>query len=460
MGKSQSAMFSQDRIEEELTFIAQRNRSTTPYLYIGDANFGLFPRDVEIAALLRDLKDTYAFPQSIYLYFAKNSTEKVLKIAEILKDMTPISLSRQTQNPDVLANIKRTNISIETFQKLAGLAKSLRIESFVELIYGLPGESKESFYCGVQGIMQGDVDGLHMFPAMLLNGSEMGTHASRTTYGLNGEFRKIDGCAGTYGPIKAVEYEEIVTSTNCLSRADYFEIRLFHLLQAIFLDTKLYKDVEVLLTDLTLFDLIQDLMAHQATAPPLVRQWLAQFDEQARAEFVAEPPTIFSSKDIAQSLRVVKLNPLYTAKLLYDPGVREAFHVFLADRIAAHSTVPHRHIEAILDYINSLIYPFDGTQTKQATVAVDVEVLRRRTKHKGSVPQYVLDEPQAYAFSKGQTYATLIDQTYAALPLSERVYEVILHHAHEKLRATVRWQVHDTVEVGNRTIELEGGWLF
>ena len=78
MGKSKSAMFSLERVTKELRFIAERNVSTTPYLYVGDANFGLFPRDVEIAQLLRELKNNRKFPQNVYMYFAKNSSEKVV----------------------------------------------------------------------------------------------------------------------------------------------------------------------------------------------------------------------------------------------------------------------------------------------------------------------------------------------------------------------------------------------
>ena len=66
--------------------------------------------------------------------------------------------------------------------------------------------------------MRQEVDGLHFFPAMLLDGSEMGTMHSRKTYGLKGEWRPIDGCAGTFGPVCAMEYEEIITSTKAMIR--------------------------------------------------------------------------------------------------------------------------------------------------------------------------------------------------------------------------------------------------
>ena len=145
--------------------------------------------------------------------------------------MTNFSLSRQTQNEEVLKNIKRQNISIDLFNKLSTLAKNLGVQTFVELIYGLPGESLKSFYDGVRSVMKQNVDGLHFFPAMLLNGSEMGTKNSRKKFDLSGEFRLIDGCSGTFGPINAIEFEEIITKTKVMTRDEYFEIRVFHFFQ-------------------------------------------------------------------------------------------------------------------------------------------------------------------------------------------------------------------------------------
>ena len=171
--------------------------------------------------------------------------------------------------------------------------------------------------------MAQNVDGLHMFPAMLLDGSEMGTRASRERYGIKGEWRQIDGCAGVYGPVTAIEYEEIVTSTAVMSREDYLEIRLFHFLQALFLDTKIYKDVEVLLGSLTCFDLIQDIISNRDKAPAPFRLLLEDFLARSGGEFLQERPSRFTPEMVASAAaKSVKLNPLFIAKLLHDPEVR------------------------------------------------------------------------------------------------------------------------------------------
>ncbi len=478
MGKSKSAMFSHSRVEEELRHIARHNVSKTPYLYIGDANFGMFERDVEFAKLLRELKDTLGFPQNVYLYFAKNSSEKVIRIAEILKDMTRISLSRQTQNPEVLQIIKRSNITMDTFSRLANLAKSLGVESFVELIYALPGESKESFFAGVKKIMDQRVDGLHMFPAMLLDGSEMGTQASRDQYGIKGEWRKIDGSAGRYGPIIAMEFEEIITETNAMSREDYFEIRLFHFFQTLFLDTKLYKDIEVLIGDWSLFDLIRDVMSSYSSAPAPFKLLIDQFIARAKAEMMSSLPEEIIVDEVESSRSgLVKLNPLFICKLLFDPGVRDSFHAFLRQRILEIGSATEADIDNVIHCLDQSIYPFDGSASKRVSMAIDPGALSGRLfSREARVSDYTLSARRIYRFTKKFTYQSFLEQMSPEQPLAEKIYEVILHHAHEPLRKAISWSLEgedvDCVGVQSqpqdasygkeekRQIQTEGGWLY
>lgn len=476
MGKSKSAMFGQDRVIEELKYIAEHNESITPYLYVGDANFGLFPRDVEIAQLIRDLKDTKGFPQNVYMYFAKNSSEKVVRIAEILKDMTPISLSRQTQNDDVLDNIKRANISIDTFNSLAELAKKLGIDSNVELIFGLPGESKKSFLDGVEQIVHQKVDGLHIFPAMLLNGSEMGTDASRDHYGLKGEWRLIDGCAGEYGPIRAMEFEEIITESKAISRDEYFELRLFHFLQTLFLDTKIYKDIDVLLGDSSVVDLIVEIIENHDNAPAPFRALVRDFIKQAKAEFYPKPPESFSSTMVNDAQKQsVKLNPLYIARLLHQDGVREAFHGYLTDLILILGDATEDEIAGVFEFIDASIYPFDDIMVRDITTHFDAAAFARRQLYeKVDVSQYLLKSPKKFRYIKPFTYEKF-SELYDGKSTAERVYEILVHHTHETFRNTLLSRLQgESAELGDwaigpdtndeaandRIIRLEGGWLY
>ncbi|MBF0630606.1 MAG: cobalamin-dependent protein [Magnetococcales bacterium] len=134
MDKAKAKMFEMDRITRELDYIASKNVGQNNRFYIGDANFGLFPRDEEIALLLRDIHERYGFPNRLFFYTAKNSSERVLRIGDILKHMINtdlLTMSRQSMDDQVLANIKRSNIRMETFNSINQLAKQLGFEASV-----------------------------------------------------------------------------------------------------------------------------------------------------------------------------------------------------------------------------------------------------------------------------------------------------------------------------------------
>ena len=474
MGKSKSASFSMDRVIAELEYISEKNVSRSPFLYIGDANFGLFARDVEIAEMLRRLKDEKGFPQNVYLYYAKNSSEKVVRIAGILKGMSRISLSRQTQNDQVLENIKRSNISIDTFNQLSSLARELGVDSFVELIYTLPGESKDSFLTGVRNIMENDVDALHFFPAMLLHGSEMGTRKSRAMFGLKGEWRAIDGCAGEYGPVRAMEYEEIITSSAVMTREEHFEIRMFHFLQTIILDTKFYKEIVWLTGNVSIIDVILSIMANYKSAEKPFRELIDDFIAQAKAEFLKQPPSSWSSEEIAQRINAsVKLNPLFTVKLLYDPGCREAFHRFMIDQLASLCGTPVELSTAVFEYLSVRLYPFDGEREHAYQLHLDLEpLLANRQGNNAPITEYLLHTPKTFLFRKDTTYQEYLNDWPTDTPLPDRLYDIVLHHSHEKPHQTLVSRFageasgeHDqnnasSGPIQSRVAQLEGGWLY
>jgi len=469
MAKSKSASFPVERILKELDFIAEANVSRVSYLYVGDANFGLFQRDVEIAQRLRDLKESKGFPEHVYLYFAKNSSKRVVEIAGILQGMTPISLSRQTQNGDVLKNIKRSNIDIDTFNSLSRHAKALGVDSFAELIYGLPGESLESFLEGVKEVLDSDVDGLHFFPAMLLEGSEMATRASREVFGLKGEYRAIDSASGDYGMFAATEFEEIVTTTAVYSRADYFTVRRLHFIQSLLLDVhaggRIFYGLRALTQGRSLYALMESIARDPDVDGASTAFWamLDAFQSDASAEFVSEDELGSRRFSHQPDMRTKKLNPYYLACLLYGPGNLDAFLDVLARRISEiYGTAPEL-ISAVLEVIRQRVYPFDGTDQHQAEVRIDLGSLAQAALAPRDVAltvDHLLDIPVDLGLWKGRTYQEHLGPMLERMPKHEAVYDLALHHSRENIGRLLTWSLTQEENGGGRTLTNEGGWLY
>jgi len=469
MAKSKSSSFPVDRILKELDFLAEANISRVSYLYIGDANFGLFDRDVEIAERLRGLKDRTGFPEHVYLYFAKNSSKRVVEIASILQGMTPISLSRQTQNDDVLRNIKRKNIDIETFNSLSRHAKALGIDSFAELIYALPGESLESFLHGVSDVLDSDVDGLHFFPAMLLDGSEMATQASRQVFGLEGEYRAIDQASGDYEYFAATEFEEIVTKTAVFSRDDYFTVRRLHFIQSLLLDVhaggRIFYGLRGLTGGKSLYHLLESISREPDGSEEELGFWalMQAFNADADAEFVPTDELEQRRFSYLGHRPIAKLNPLYLSRVLYEPGVLDAFLAVLRRQIIELYGAEPELVDAVLQIIKQRIYPFDGSVAATMTSRLRLEDLAQASLTPRESPlttSHILNSSQEIQLHKARTYQDVLLGTSHSHSKYEAIYDLALHHSRENVGRLLTWSILSSDTPEGRTLTNEGGWLY
>ena len=126
------------------------------FLYIGDANFGIFEqRDIDI---IRHLTDRPWWSKQRFKVgyggFAKtaNRMDAVREIVRLdveagLSQQKEIKLSMQTLDDEVLKNIDRKNIPLDIqLGALEPIARNNKLPMYVEIIMGLPGMTLEKFY--------------------------------------------------------------------------------------------------------------------------------------------------------------------------------------------------------------------------------------------------------------------------------------------------------------------------
>ena len=73
--------FSLERVKAEFNYVSNNFQKSTNW-FLADANFGILPRDVEIAQMLRDIYDRNDSFDIVILYWAKNVTDRSYKIAK------------------------------------------------------------------------------------------------------------------------------------------------------------------------------------------------------------------------------------------------------------------------------------------------------------------------------------------------------------------------------------------
>src|SRR3990167_9400177 len=114
-------------------------------------------RDGEIADFLVALKTRTGFPDKFRTCYGKNTDDKIFQIGSLFhrhKLEKGITLARQSNDATVLKNIKRGNISMETYKNLQERFNSENIPIYSELILGLPGETVESWRRGIDELLR------------------------------------------------------------------------------------------------------------------------------------------------------------------------------------------------------------------------------------------------------------------------------------------------------------------
>jgi radical SAM superfamily enzyme YgiQ (UPF0313 family) len=219
--------YSEDRIKAELSYIA--SKSVDKKLFIADANFGILQeRDLRLAEFLKELSSKSGYPEKITVLWAKSKNKVIWKIAEELKELTTFAASFQSLDPDVLDNIKRTNLSVEQFQEMLEFSRINNIETMAEFIYGLPGEKMGNFLDSLRLMFAKRVENLYLNQLVFLEGSNMSTLSSRTEYGIQTRYRLMENCYGIYFGKPVFEIQEVVYSTETMAHSDIMTIRVLN----------------------------------------------------------------------------------------------------------------------------------------------------------------------------------------------------------------------------------------
>jgi len=149
--------FDLQRVFDDLEWCA---RHKVRIVFLSDANFGIFPRDVDIARKVVELKQRYGYPKLFESSYAKNTVKHLREIIEILADGGVLStgtLSLQSLDASTLATIRRSNIKVEQYEALAAEFGSNGLPFVMELMMGLPGSTLSSYLGDLQQVVDREV---------------------------------------------------------------------------------------------------------------------------------------------------------------------------------------------------------------------------------------------------------------------------------------------------------------
>ncbi len=219
--------FSIKRVIEEVNYIAKHVPENTTSMFISDLNFGMIPRDLEICDAIAEVQKKYNFPKQIQATTGKNSKDRVIEAIKRLNGALRIWMSVQSMDQEVLANVRRDNISVDQMLALSPTIKEAELTTVAEVILGLPGESYQSHINTLRDLVHARMEDIQIYTCMMLNGAELNTPEQRHKWGLKTKFRMLPrDFVKLQNGKKVVEIEEVIVSTNTLSFEEYTELRL------------------------------------------------------------------------------------------------------------------------------------------------------------------------------------------------------------------------------------------
>lgn len=205
-------------------------RNGIKYVFMANANFGMYERDQEVAQIYVRVKEKYGYPDKVRVCYGKNKIENVFKTALIMHEAKlgkAVTLARQSNSPAALAAIKRENIKLEVFDGLAMRYLNEGIPTYTEIILGLPGETLESFKASIADIIKTPTQ-LFIYHCTILNNTGMADPAYIEKYGIKTVRVPLTEIhCSIRKPEYVQEYENIIIGTNTMSIDEWIDGAVF-----------------------------------------------------------------------------------------------------------------------------------------------------------------------------------------------------------------------------------------
>ena len=300
--QSKVQSFDIERLYGEVEWFAEHK---IEFVFCCDANFGILPRDLDIASYVAEIKSKYGYPRALSVQNTKNATERAYKTQKTLADAglnKGVDIALQSMDENTLRSVKRANISLETYQELQRRFTRDGVETYTDMILGLPGETYESFANGVSTVIRnGQHNRIQFNNLSILPNAEMGDPEYQRKYGMQTVESKIINIHGSLdeSPDDIYETQLLTVATSTMPKDDWVRTRAFSWMTAFLHFDKPLQIPMVLLHEvcsLRYRELVEAFSDGVLDAFPTLAEVQAFFVDQARTIQDGGPEYIWSKK--------------------------------------------------------------------------------------------------------------------------------------------------------------------
>ncbi len=371
--------FGEDRLFREVDWFAEKK---IEYIFCCDANFGIQKRDVDIANYVAEIKRASGYPVALSVQNTKNATERAYLTQKILSDAglnKGVALSMQSVDMPTLEAIKRDNISLSTYMELQRRFTRDKVETYSDLILGLPGETYESFVRGVDQLMEnGQHNRIQFNNLSILPNAEMGDPAYQAKYGMITIESKIINIHGERIELDddVPEVQDLVIATASTPLADWRRTRIFCWMTALLHFDKLFQIPLILahgISGVGYRDMIEAFMAADPKRFPMIAGINAFFEDEARSIQEGGAEYVFSREYLnvywpADEYIFIKL----TAEKTFDAFYEEAGRL-LAETLRTRSAdLPLEIVDEAVRLNHALVHKPFARENQQVRLTHDI----------------------------------------------------------------------------------------
>lgn len=381
--------FGDERLHAEIDHMCS---GAVAFVFCCDANFGILKRDLELTQRIVAGKERTGYPYSLSVQSAKNATERTYAIQKLIDAALSsygATISLQTVNDSTLANIRRANISSESYRELQRRYTRDGIYTYTDIILGLPGESYAQFADGVaQVVAEGQHNHIQFHNCSLLPNAEMGDPAYVERFGLRTVDQAICGIHSHVDDTDEVEERlATVVSTDAMPPSDWVRTKTFAwLVDLLYFDRVLQVPFAHLQAehDLSVRTLVETVADADPARFPVVASVGESMREHARAiqaggrEYLAGPGGFYWPANQHALLRLVveeRLGAFYAeaAELLAELAPERKIHVKEAVRLnEAVLRLPGKRADA------RLFFAYDLWEQYRGVLAGDPQPVQER----------------------------------------------------------------------------------
>jgi len=354
--------FELGRVKAEIDYLQAHAKNRG--IRLTDENWGILPRDVEIARYLAGKRAESGYPNAFRSYTHKDVNDTIKGITLALSDLIPVNISIQTLTDSVVENIKRNNVTLEKFKESVEWAHKNNLNVTTELIFGLPGESYSSFMRVIDALMDLRIDSISIATLMMLKETEvvrpevMEKHGYKMMHGVSERgYTKV-------GEFDSVETDAFAVESNNFTFEDYVRAQLFIVIFQLFMFCGYLKEMVYVWLNrgVKVADVVTELIDHPELYPffgqqtKRLRECLQKNLFNTREEACAAFRKLVSQSDAEQYIGF--MSPFALPKIMSGDLIHASNHETMVDEtIRAATALFHKSgIGALPEFQEEMIF--------------------------------------------------------------------------------------------------------